>query len=101
MLRGITPLERDMRPEALPVPGSVTGEPTPPAMASPSTYMTNSAPRNYRVVARATAEDFAPDYESVVQALRPAIGDANMRVNFRDNRARMTSQSISDMLEEA
>jgi hypothetical protein len=101
MMRGITPSERDMRPESLPVPPSITGQPTPPAMASPSTYMTNSAPRSYRVMARATAEEFAPDYESVVQALRPAIGDASMRVNFRDNRAKMTSQKINDMLEEA
>jgi hypothetical protein len=101
MLRGITPFERDMRPESLPIPPSITGEPTPPAMASPSTYMTNSAPRNYRVVARATADEFSPDYNSVVQALRPAIGEASMRINFRDNRARMTSQSIAEMLEEA
>jgi hypothetical protein len=101
MLRGITPTEKDLRPESLPVPGGVDGQPTPPAMASPSTYMTNSAPLNYRVVARATAEDSAPDYESVANALRPAIGEASMKVNFRDNRARMTSQNIADMLEEA
>jgi hypothetical protein len=101
MLRGITPTERDLRPEALPVPGGPAGEPTAPGMSSPSTYMTNSPPRGFRVMARATAEDFTPDYDSVMQALRPAVGNANMRVNFRDNRAKMTSQSIADMMEEA
>ena len=101
MLRGITPSERDMRPESLPISASVSGEPTPAAMASPSTYMGNSAPLSHRVIARANAEDFSPDYESVVNALRPVVGDASMRVNFRDNRAKMTSQNIADMLEEA
>ncbi len=101
MLRGITPTERDMRPESLPIPSSIESHPTAPGMASPSTYMTNSAPLSHRVMVRATAGDFSPDYDSVVQALRPVIGDASMRVNFRDNRAKMTSQSIADMLEEA
>lgn len=101
MLRGITPSERDMRPESLPIPDSVSGAPTSAGMASPSTYMTNSAPLSHRVIARANAGPFSPDHESVVNALRPVVGSASMRVNFRDNRARLTSQNIADMLEEA
>jgi len=101
MMRGITPLERDMRPESLPISRSVRGQPTAAGMPSPSTYMTNSPPLNYRVVARARSDDFSPTHQAVTSALNPIVGDANMQVNFRDNRAALTSQRINDMLQEA
>jgi hypothetical protein len=88
----------DLRPEMLQIPQQVSGRPTGPGMPSPSTYMTNSAPLGRRIMARGTSDN-APDYDSVTQAMRPIAGRSDMRVTYNDNRSRLTSQNISDMLE--
>jgi hypothetical protein len=90
--------ERDMRPESLPVPGGVQGRPTPPGLPAPTTYMTNSPQLSYRVVARGRA-DSLPDNESITNALRPIVGNRSMRISIRDDRSKLTSQNISDMME--
>jgi len=98
MLRAQYSNHRDLRPEELAIPGQ-EGMPSAPGMVSPSIYMTNSPALNARIIASGTAQT-APDYDSAVQALRPIMGNQPMNISYHDYRRRLTSQNISDTLEE-
>lgn len=87
-----------MTPEDMPVPEGVSGSPTAPGMASPSAYLTQSARPGQRIVARASS-DYAPNYDSVSNALRPIAGSGNANITFHDNRRKLTPDRIADMME--
>jgi hypothetical protein len=100
-LRGITPQERDLRPESIPVPGQ-EGGPAPPGMATPSTYMTQQMPMGMRITARGRAgAGGSVDIASVKAALNQAAPGMHTNVRVTDSRRKLTSQHMADMLEGA
>jgi hypothetical protein len=102
-LRGITPSERDLRPENIPVPDGITGRPTAPGMMSPSTYMTQSqgmgrrSGYTYAITARSGRMGM-PDRRSLAGTINQVVPGSRVNINIRDFRQRMTSQRINDML---
>ena len=96
MVQGIAPASRDLRPENMPIPEQVHGQPTAPGMASPKTYMTGN--QGYRVIARGNTSG-APDQATIGSAIRQVTPQANVGVTFRDNRRKMTSQDVDNILE--
>lgn len=97
-MRGLSAPSRDLRPETLPMGDQVTGKPTAPGMSTPKTYMTNSPPAGYRVIARGSTSG-APSEATVAAALQPIARNASTRITFSDRRRKMTSQDVDDILE--
>lgn len=104
-LQGRASASRDLRPESLSIPGSVTGAPTAPGMMSSEMYLTTSPPLNQRTGytyrgSAMTGSRGAPDRGTIRNALAQAVpGAASIDVTYNDNRRTLTAQSISDMLE--
>lgn len=96
MMTGLSSSNRDLRPESIPMSDQVQGAPSAPGTPSPKMYMGNS--QGYRVIARGSTSS-APDQATVAAAIRPVVPNANAQVTFRDNRRKMTSHDVENILE--